>query len=163
MSLEEIKSKALALKQLREEKEDLNEKLKDVNENIREIEEYTLSNMMDDEGITDITIDDVRVKRNTIFRGGTTKTSSKDMFKYLFDTGNAGALNQQIVIDINEYPDISERLTKAGIAHQIVYSIHHMTLSSILKELVSEGILSTEDFEKYNIYAQPQVKVEVKK
>ena len=64
--------------------------------------------------------------------------------------------------DVFCVPDATTFLDRVGIGYVIQYSIHHMTLSSILKELVTEGKLSTEDFEKYSIYAQPQIKVEMK-
>lgn len=162
MSLEEIKENAIELKKLREEKEALNDKLKDINDSIRDIEEHRLSSMMDDEGITDITLGDIRVKRGVVFRGGITTTSNPDDFKYLFDTDNSGALKQKILIDMAEHPEVPETLDSLGISYEKIYSIHHMTLSSIIKELFTEGKLSTEDLDKYRIYAQPQVKVEQK-
>lgn len=167
MSLEQIKSDALELKSLRDKKDDLNDQLKDINEQIKEIEEHRLSTLMDDEGISDVTIDDVRVRRGTIFRGSITSSSDKEKFQYLFDTNNDGALKQKLVIDIENIPqetieEIGEMLTQSGIDYEIAYSIHHMTLSSIIKELVTDGKLSTADLERYRIYAQPQVKVEMK-
>ena len=167
MSLEQIKENALELKSLRDRKDDLNDQLKDINEQIRDIEEHTLSTLMDDEGISDVTIDDVRVRRGTIFRGSVTSSYDKEKFQYLFDTDNDGALKQKLVIDIENISqetvdEISDMLTKSGIGYEITYSIHHMTLSSIIKELVSEGQLSTDDLERYRIYAQPQIKVEKK-
>lgn len=167
MSLEQIKENALELKSLRDKKDDLNDQLKDINEQIRDIEEHTLSTLMDDEGISDVTIDDVRVRRGTIFRGSVTNSCDKEKFRYLFDTDNDGALKQKLVIDIENISpetvdEIRDMLNNSGIGYEITYSIHHMTLSSIIKELVSEGKLSTDDLERYRIYAQPQIKVEKK-
>ena len=162
MSLQKIKEKAVELSKLREEKAKLNEELKDTNEKITELEAHVISTMMDDEGISDVTIDDVRVKRGVIFRGGVTSHTDKEAFQYLFDTNNEGALKQLVTIDLAQYPDVTKDLSAMGIDYHIQYSIHHMTLSSIIKELVTEGKLSTSDFEKYSIYAQPQIKVEMK-
>lgn len=162
MSLQEIKEKALELSELRSTKAKLNDSLKETNEKIAELENKVISSMMDDEGISDITIDDVRVKRGVIFRGGVTSHTDKDAFKYLFDTDNGGALRQNVIIDLTQYPDIIKELEAMGIGYSVQYSIHHMTLSSILKELVTEGKLSVNDFDKYSIYAQPQIKVEIK-
>lgn len=162
MSLEEIKEDALKLKKLRDEKDQLNDRLKMLNESIKDIEEYTLSRSLDEAGISDITLNNVHIKKSLIFRGGYTKSNDKDDFKFLFDTNNEGALKQQVVVDLGQNPEFPSLLEKYHIPYEIVYSVHHMTLSSILKELVNEGKISTEDFERYNIYAQPQIKVEVK-
>lgn len=163
MSLQEIKTDALELKDLRDRKESLNAQLKSINEEIKEIEEHTLPSMMDDIGVADVTVDGVHIKRGVVFRGGVTQHTDKEAFQYLFDSSNEGALKQELIVDLANYPDMPGILENMGVDYKIKYSIHHMTLSSILKELFSEGRLSTEDFDKYSIYAQPQIKVEMKK
>ena len=162
MSLELIKEKALELKGLRAKKEELNDSIKTVNDGIKTLEEKQIPSMMDDLGVSDITIDGVKVKRGVVFRGGVTKHTDKDAFKYLFDSHNDGALKQVISIDLTQNPQAQEVLDELNIPYSVEYSIHHMTLSSILKELVGDGKLTTDDFDKYSIYAQPQIKVEVK-
>ena len=162
MSLELIKEKALELKGLRAKKEELNDSIKTVNEGIKTLEEKQIPAMMDDLGVSDITIDGVKVKRGVVFRGGVTKHTDKDAFKYLFDSHNDGALKQVISIDLTQNPQAQEVLDELNIPYSVEYSIHHMTLSSILKELVGDGKLTTDDFDKYSIYAQPQIKVETK-
>lgn len=162
MSLELIKEKALELKGLRAKKEELNDSIKTVNEGIKTLEEKQIPSMMDDLGVSDITIDGVKVKRGVVFRGGVTKHTDKDAFKYLFDSHNDGALKQVISIDLTQNPQAQEMLDELNIPYSVEYSIHHMTLSSILKELVGDGKLTTDDFDKYSIYAQPQIKVETK-
>lgn len=162
MSLELIKEKALELKGLRAKKEELNDSIKTVNEGIKTLEEKQIPSMMDDLGVSDITIDGVKVKRGVVFRGGVTKHTDKDAFKYLFDSHNDGALKQVISIDLTQNPQAQEILDELNIPYSVEYSIHHMTLSSILKELVGDGKLTTDDFDKYSIYAQPQIKVETK-
>lgn len=162
MSLQEIKENALHLKDLRETKDSLNSQLKSVNEEIKELEEHRLDSLMSDMGITDVTVDDVRIRKGVVYRGGVTSHCDKEAFQYLFDSNNEAALKQHLIIDLAEYPELPDILEEMGIKFEINYSIHHMTLSSILKELFSEGKLSTADFEKYSIYAQPQIKVELK-
>ena len=162
MPLELLKEKALELKGLRENKDKLNDQLREINDEIKNLEEKQIAVMMDDEGITDVTVDGVRVKRGVVFRGGVTKHTDKDAFKYLFDTNNDGALKQVVSIDLTQCPDIKDILNRLDIPYTVEYSIHHMTLSSILKELVGDGKLTTDDFDKYSIYAQPQIKVEMK-
>lgn len=162
MSLQEIKESALRLKNLRDKKDSLTQQLKDVNNDIRSIEEYELSGSLEDLGISDVTIDNVHIKKGVIFRGGVTSHTDREAFQYLFDSNNEGALKQKIVVDLARYPGVGELLSKSGIGYETQYTIHHMTLSSILKELVADGKISTEDFDKYSIYAQPQIKVEMK-
>lgn len=162
MSLEQIRQEALELKKLRDEKDSLNERLKEINEGIRNLEEFTLNASLEEAGISDVTLNGVHIKKGVVFRGGYTKSNDKETFQYLFDTDNEGALKQQIVIDLAKHSELPVILKNNGIEYEIVYSIHHMTLSSILKDLVAEGKLSTEDFDKYHVYAQPQIKVEMK-
>lgn len=162
MSLEEIKAEALKLKALRDRKDSLMHELKEVNESISASEEHTLDSLMEDAGVSDVTVDGVRIKRGAIFRGGVTSSSERDKFKFLFDTDNDGALKKKIIINLDDYPNLPDILQKKEVEFEINYSIHHMTLSSIIQELVSEGHLSTEDFDKYSIYAQPRIKVEMK-
>lgn len=162
MSLQEIKESALRLKNLRDKKDSLTQQLKDVNNDIKSIEEYELSGSLEDLGISDVTIDNVHIKKGVIFRGGVTSHTDREAFQYLFDSNNEGALKQKIVVDLARYPGVGELLSKSGIGYETQYTIHHMTLSSILKELVADGKISTEDFDKYSIYAQPQIKVEMK-
>ena len=163
MSLQDIKTEALKLKNMREQKDSLNQQLNDLNKDIKSLEERTLDSMMADMGISDVTVDDVHIRRGVIFRGGVTSHTDKEAFQYLFDSNNEGALKQELVIDLAQHPEAEKLLQEIGIGYGIRYSIHHMTLSSILKELVMEGKLSSEDFDKYSIYAQPQIKVEVSK
>ena len=86
MSLEEIKAEALKLKALRDRKDSLMHELKEVNESISASEEHTLDSLMEDAGVSDVTVDGVRIKRGAIFRGGVTSSSERDKFKFLFDT-----------------------------------------------------------------------------
>lgn len=162
MSLQEIKESALRLKNLRDKKDSLTQQLKDVNNDIKSIEEYELNGSLEDLGISDVTIDNVHIKKSVIFRGGVTSHTDREAFQYLFDSNNEGALKQKIVVDLARYPGVGELLSRSGIGYETQYTIHHMTLSSILKELVADGKISTEDFDKYSIYAQPQIKVEMK-
>lgn len=162
MSLEEIKEEALKLKALRDRKDSLMHELKEINESISSLEEHTLDSLMEDAGVSDVTVDGVRIKRGSIFRGGVTSSSDKEKFQFLFDTDNEGALKKKVIINLDDYPDIPALLSAGDIEFETNYSIHHMTLSSVIQELVSEGLLSTEDFDKYSIYAQPRIKVELK-
>lgn len=163
MSLDKIKEGALKLKALRETKESLTQQLKEVNESISELEEHELDSLMTDEGISEIVIDDVKIKRGVIFRGSSTSSDSKDDFQYLFDTHNDGALKKKLIIDLDKVPDAESKVTNMGLDYSVNYSIHHMTLSGLIGDLVEEGQMSTEDLSKYRIYAQPRIKVEMKK
>lgn len=164
MSLQEIKAQALKLKELRDVKAALNDELSEVNSQIRDLEEFKLNTQMEDMGLSDVTIDGIQIKRGVVFRGSITTSTDKKAFDYLFESENEGALKQMLMIDIAEIdPEfLTDLLNKANIPYEIKYTIHHATLSSILRELVEDGKLSTADFEKYKIYAQPQIKVNKK-
>lgn len=163
MSLESIREKALELKNLRDKKATLNDELSEVSRQIKDLEESQIDKEMDDLGLSDVTINGVQVKRGVIFRGNITTSTNKNDFQFLFDTENEGALKQMILIDISTIKAsyVQGILDEHFIPYEIKYTIHHATLSSILKDLVENGKLSTEDFDKFRIYAQPQIKVKV--
>lgn len=163
MSLESIREKALELKKLRDKKNTLNDELSEVSRQIKDLEESQIDKEMDDLGLSDVTINGVQVKRGVIFRGNITTSTNKNDFQFLFDTENEGALKQMILIDISTIKAsyVQGILDEHFIPYEIKYTIHHATLSSILKDLVENGKLSTEDFDKFRIYAQPQIKVKV--
>jgi hypothetical protein len=117
-----------------------------------------------DEGVSELTVDGLKIKRDVVYRGGVTSNTDKAAFQYLFDTDNEAALKQECIISLADHPDIAATLDELGISYDIKYSIHHMTLSSILKELVMDGRFSTEDIEKYSVYVQPKITIrDVKK
>ena len=164
MTVEDIKIKALELRKQRRLKDRCEELLRRVNAEIKKIEESELNSAMLDEGVSELTVDGLKIKRDVVYRGGVTSNTDKAAFQYLFDTDNEAALKQECIISLADHPDIAATLDELGITYDIKYSIHHMTLSSILKELVMEGKFSTEDIEKYSVYVQPRITIkDVKK
>ena len=161
--IEAIRNMAIALEQAREEKKNCEDRLKEINDKIKTIEEGELSSLLDEKGISGISLDDMDISKSIIFRGGYTKHSNREAFKFLFDSANDGALKKQLIIDLNEYPRAAFELEMLNIRYEIEYSIHHATLSSILKELIEAGKFSTDDMDKYGVYAQPRIKVKKKK
>lgn len=147
------------LEELRKEKKETEEHVKDINAEIKNIEEHELSSLMDEEGISRVTLNDLNISKSLVFRGGYTSHTHKEAFQFLFDTHNEGALKQELIVDLSACPQAAYVLQSEDIPYQVRYSIHHMTLSSILKELVESGKFSTDDIDKYSVYVQPQVKV----
>ena len=139
---------AKELDSLRSQKKEAEDYVKKINEQIRSVEEKQLAPLMDEQLVSKISIDDLEISKSLVYRGSYTKLYDNDAFKYLFDSHNEGALRLADAV-----------LAEAGIPYTIEYSIHHATLSSILKELVESGKFSTDDIDKYSIYIQPQVKV----
>lgn len=160
--VEKIHELATELYNLRELKKQKEEEVKNLNASIKQIEEKDLSSLLDEQGINRVSLDDMDISKSLIFRGGYTKHTNKDAFKFLFDSNNDGALKQFLIIDLAAHPGAEFVLMSEDIPYKIEYSIHHMTLSSILKELVESGQLSTDDMDKYSVYAQPQVKVKLR-
>lgn len=156
---EKIYSLAKELDDLRNQKKEAEEYVKKINEQIRKVEEKELAPLMDEQLVSKISINDLDISKSLVYRGSCTKHYDKDAFKYLFDSDNEGALKQLLIVDIAAYPLADAVLTEANIPFTTEYSIHHATLSSILKELIEAGKFSTEDIEKYSVYIQPQVKV----
>lgn len=159
MSIQEVEKLAKELKKRRETKADLEKKLTKVNESIKDIEENKLNSAMLDLGVSQLTVNDLDIKRTVVFRGGCTSNQDKEAFKYLYDTNNEGALKKSVLIDLDENPDVATILDDNDVTYKITYAIHHATLSSILKTLFEEGKLGTDDIEKYSIYVQPQIKI----
>ena len=158
-STQKIYELAKQLDTLRNEKKETEEYLKKINEQIRQVEEKELAPLMDEQLVSKISIDDLDISKSLAYRGGCTKHCDKNAFKYLFDSHNEGALKQLLIIDYAACPLADAVLADANIPFHEEYSIHHATLSSILKELIESGKFSTEDIEKYGVYIQPQVKV----
>lgn len=155
----EIYSLANELKVLRESKKEAEEYVKKINSDIKNIEEKKLAQLMDEQQVSKISIQDLDISKSLVYRGGYTKHSDRDAFKFLFDSDNQGALHQYLIVDLAECPGAEFILQDQEVPYKTEYSIHHATLSSILKELIESGKLSTDDIEKYNIYIQPQIKV----
>lgn len=157
-----VEELARELVDYRDQKKQCEEALKDINKKIKDVEEKKLADLLDELQISKITLDDMDIKRTCVFHGGYTKHTDKEAFQFLFDSNNDGALKKHIIIDMEACQRASIELDVAGIPYQIEYSIHHATLSSILKELVESGKFSTDDMDKYSVYVQPQVKIKTK-
>jgi hypothetical protein len=153
---------AKELKSLRDIKKQAEDAVKDANEKIKDIEEHKLNDLMLNEGINNVNLNDLEISKSLVFRGGYTKHSDPEAFQFLFDTHNEGALKQTVTVDLSVCPRICFLLDEENIPYKVEYSIHHMTLSSIIKELVEAGKFTTEDIDKYSVYVQPQIKVKQK-
>lgn len=159
MSVEDIKKLAEDLKDKREKKKALEEELEALTDEIREIEEHTLNDLLLDSGLVDLTVDNLKIKRSEVYRGKTSSDNKED-FDFLFDTNNGGAVKQELIVNIADCEDkVTDLLQKAGIEFNKKFSVHHATLSSIVRLLVEEGEFSSEDIEKHKIYIQPKIAV----
>lgn len=163
MSIEELKEMALDLQSKREVKKRLEIQLENLNAEMKDLEEVRMSAAMEDLGLSRVVVDDLDISRSITFRGSVFKTCDKEKFQYLLDTDNEGALKQQAIVDLANFPDVATVLEASDVDYEICYTIHHMTLSSILKELVMAGSLSTEDFEKYKVFTQPKIAIKLVK
>lgn len=161
MDLERVKELAHELKDKRSRKAELEDELKTINADIKSIEEGSLNTLLSEEGVDSVKVDGMKIDKSFVYRGGVYKSQNKEDFQFLFDTANEGALKQHLIIDLsNEAASEAEFvLGMNSIPYSIVYEIHNATLSSILKKLVEDGELDTEDFEKYRIYPQPRISI----
>ena len=158
-NVEKIHELAEELYNLRNEKQTKENEIKDLNSQIKNIEEGSLSDLLDEEGISRVSLEDLDISKSLVYRGSYTKHTDKDAFKFLFDSHNEGALKQYLIVDLATHPQAEFVLMSEDIPYKIEYSIHNMTLSSILKELVESGQFTMNDIEKYSVYVQPQIKV----
>lgn len=159
MSMDGVRQLAEHLYEIRARKKELEDGIKTCNEEIKKIEEGTLNEAMLDLGISRVTLDDMDITKSVVFRGGYTKHEDPEAFKFLFDSNNDGALKKHIIVDLEQYPRAGFVLMENDIEYKTEYSIHHATLSSIIKELVDAGQFSTDDIDKYDVYVQPQIKI----
>ena len=161
MDIDTIRHLASHLYEIRAKKKELENAVKDCNEEIKRIEEGTLNNAMIDLGINSVSLENMDISKSVVFRGGYTKHEDPEAFKFLFDSNNDGALKKHLIVDLEAYPRAGFVLMENDIEYKTEYSIHHATLSSIIKELVETGKFSTDDIEKYSVYVQPQIKIKV--
>lgn len=161
MDTERIKELASELQDKRAEKADLENKVKQLNAEIKDIEEGSLNSLLQEDNISAIDVDGMKITKTLVYRGGIFKSENKEDFQLLFDTHNEGALKQHLIIDMSaeEAKDAELILGLNGIPYSIQYTIHNATLSSILKQIVEEGQFSTEDFERYKVYPQPKITI----
>lgn len=157
--IETIHSLAQELLTARNQKKDYENKVKDLTAKIKQIEENELSSLMDEQQLSKITVDDLSISKSLNYIGSYTKHSDKEAFQFLYDSNNEAALKKYVIVNLDDYPAVCSLLDTAKIKYKTEYSIHHMTLRSILKELVETGKLTTDDIEKYSVYIQPQIKV----
>ena len=161
MDIDTIRNLASHLYEIRAKKKELEDAVKDCNEQIKRIEEGTLNNAMIDLGINSVSLENMDISKSVVFRGGYTKHEDPAAFQFLFDSNNDGALKKHIIVDLEAYPRAGFVLMENDIEYKTEYSIHHATLSSIIKELVETGKFSTDDIEKYSVYVQPQIQIKV--
>lgn len=159
MSIDEIRQLASDLYDIRVRKKALEEEIKQCNKDIKRIEEGSLNEAMLDSEITRVELNGMDISKTLVFRGGYTTHENPEAFQFLFDSNNDGALQKHLIVDLEAYPRAAFVLMEHDIEYTTKYSIHHATLSSIIKELVEAGRFSTEDIEKYDVYVQPQIKI----
>ena len=159
MDMNGVRELAEHLYEIRSRKKELENEVKSCNEQIKRIEEGTLNDAMLDLGISRVTLDDMDITKSIVFRGGYTKHKDPEAFKFLFDSNNDGALKKHLIVDLEAYPRAGFVLMENDIEYETEYSIHHATLSSIIKELVESGQFSTDDIDRYDVYVQPQIKI----
>ena len=160
--IKKVHELAEELSEARELKKEYEDRLKDLGNKIKNIEEKKLAGLLDELGISKVSLDDMDISKTLIFRGGYTKHEDPDAFRFLFDSNNDGALKKQIIVNLEDYPGLPIDLDVKGVKYKIEYSIHHATLSSIIKELVEAGKFTTDDIDRYSVYVQPQVKIKKK-
>jgi len=159
MDMNGVRELAEQLYSVRARKKELEDAVKTCNEEIKRIEEGTLNEAMLDLGISRVTLDNMDITKSLVFRGGYTKHKNSEAFQFLFDSNNDGALKKHLIVDLEAYPRAGFVLMEHDIEYETEYSIHHATLSSIIKELVESGQFSTDDIERYSVYVQPQIKI----
>ena len=145
-TLEEIKTLGMVLSSYKTELQKQEDELSAVKEMIRRIEEETLPQMMDDLGITDITLED----GSKISCGDFIAAKIKDpatAFKWLQDTDNDGIIKNEVKVVLGRGEDekaegVMKLLEEQGIPAKLDKTIHHSTLRAFVKEALDNPELA---------------------
>ena len=115
--------------------------------------------MLDDAGVEEIKVGDYKVKNGVIYRSNITKANQKEAFQFLYDTDNGGIVKKVITINPEMIDDAETLLQGAGVSFETELKVDNRVLGRVVRELVEEGKMSTDDMDKFSIYVQPDVKI----
>lgn len=148
---------------LENEVERLDELKKAKEKRINEIMLKEIPEMMDDADVQEIVVGDYKVKAGVIYRSSITKANQEDAFKFLYDTQNEGIIKKNLIICAEQIEDAEALLQQNEIAFEKDLRVDNRVLGRVVRELVEDGKMGTDDMEKFSVYIQPDIKITAKK
>lgn len=148
---------------LENEVERLDELKKAKEKRINEIMLKEIPEMMDDADVQEIVVGDYKVKAGVIYRSSITKANQEDAFKFLYDTQNEGIIKKNLIICAEQIEDAEAILQQNEIAFEKDLRVDNRVLGRVVRELVEDGKMNTDDMDKFSVYIQPDIKITAKK
>lgn len=145
-TLEQITTLGEALQQYKQSLEHRLSQVEELKEHIRQIEEDVLPELMDEQGIEDMTLScgaKISCKDFVVARIKDQETA----FDWLRDTNNEGIIKNEIKIELARGDDeqaqrVSDLLDEKGIPATRKETIHYQTLNAFIREAVNDPELN---------------------
>ena len=115
--------------------------------------------MLEEADVDEIKVGDYKVKNGVIYRSNITKANQSEAFQFLYDTDNGGIVKKSITINPEMIDDAETILRDAGVSFETELKVDNRVLGRVVRELVEDGKMSTDDMDKFSIYVQPDVKI----
>jgi len=115
--------------------------------------------MLDEAGVEEIKVGNYKVKNGVIYRSNITKANQEAAFQFLYDTDNDGIIKKTLTINPEQIDKAEAVLRTHKVEFDRELKVDNRTLGRVVRELVEDGRMSTDDMEKFSIYIQPDVKI----
>jgi hypothetical protein len=169
VDLKVIREKAVELRDLYLEKQDIENKLKNANEKIVSIERHELVDMFNDAGLTSVTVEPdgnhpaFVASRNTIYSAAIPEDKRMEAFQW-FETNGHGDLVKsviEIVFGMQEFEKrlrVMKLLDDNGVEYWNNESVHHMTLKAFVKRELQAGHVLPADLLGSRVFDEIKIK-----
>lgn len=113
---------------------------------LKQIQEVELPNLLETAGLKSCeTLDGKKVNVSEYIRANIPDDKELDAYLWLEDNGHGDIIKDQIVVSYGKGNDdlaseLEEFLMKQGVDYTRKRAVHHSTLSSLIKELMEEGV-----------------------
>lgn len=115
--------------------------------------------MLEEADVDEIKVGDYKVKNGVIYRSNITKANQKEAFQFLYDSDNGGIVKKVITINPEMIDEAEAILRDAEVIFETELKVDNRVLGRVVRDLVEDGKMSTDDMDKFSIYVQPDVKI----
>jgi hypothetical protein len=169
VDLKVIRQKAIELRDLYLEKQDIENSLKKANEQITNIERHELVDLFNDAGVTSVTVEPdgnhpgFIASRNTVYSAAIPEDKRLEAFQW-FETNGHGDLVKsviEIVFGMQEFEKrlrVMKLLDDNGIEYWNNESVHHMTLKAFVKRELQAGHVLPADLLGSRVFDEIKIK-----
>ena len=159
MNSQILLNKIEELEELEQELSQLDTETKKVKARVDIIMNKEIPMMLDDAGVEEIKVGPYKVKNGVIYRSNITKANQESAFQFLYDTDNDGIIKKTLTINPEQIDKAIAALKTHKIEFDTELKVDNRVLGRVVRELVEEGRMSTDDMEKFSIFVQPDVKI----